>query len=434
MPFFKARYYPHFIQTMSFLISCLINRNKVFDPNRVKKILIIRVDRLGDFLMSMPVFHALRRNFPDKKITLMVSPNNETLVEGNPLFDEILFYESPAYRKNGYTFGSICKTFKGLVRLSRYDLVVNLRSDILVILFALFKCKYYRIDLGTVDFLENLKTYFLTPQKKSSKVSDFEMAKRCAGKAGFLTKLRILRTYYSLERHHTEKVISTIHFINIFESNYNFNLFLHKSKFDQLDRILLEFKLSNEKMICIHPGAGNREKMWPASNFVCLLNELENIDSFDIVLLYGKGEEDIAQFISEKANPRVVLFNHDDLRIVGALLTKARLLICNDSGIMHLAAAVGTPVFAIFTKTDPGVFSPISARGAVVDLSSFQPGEAVFGKLVRLFNKTLRQVIEQKTYRSDEQINRPAEGEHLLVGKVTEIPVFNSSAMHYMDC
>jgi heptosyltransferase-2 len=123
-----------------------------------------------------------------------------------------------------------------------------------------------------------------------------------------------------------------------------------------------------ERLILLAPGAAfSWTKRWPGERFGALAAELLARE-LAIAIVIGPGEEELARTVSAVAEvPLPVLGANLDPVGLAALASLARLVVANDSGPMHLAAAVGTPVVALFGPTDPGRTGPVGSPSIVLD-------------------------------------------------------------------
>jgi len=116
------------------------------------------------------------------------------------------------------------------------------------------------------------------------------------------------------------------------------------------------------------PGAAfGWTKRWPAERFSALSDRLA-ASGYAVGLVVGPGEEELGNTIASQAkvSPPVLGLDLDPAEL-GALLARARVVVANDSGAMHLAAAVGTPVVAFFGPTDPGRTAPTGSPAKILD-------------------------------------------------------------------
>ena len=121
-------------------------------------------------------------------------------------------------------------------------------------------------------------------------------------------------------------------------------------------------------LVLLAPGAAfGPTKQWPAKRFAELADGLAERGVLSGVVV-GPGEEGLGEAVSRQARHRPVVLGADlDPVELAALLRQARVVVSNDSGPMHLAAAVGTPVVAFFGPTDPGRTGPTGAPARVLD-------------------------------------------------------------------
>lgn len=119
--------------------------------------------------------------------------------------------------------------------------------------------------------------------------------------------------------------------------------------------------------IVVHPGSGGRRKIWPLRRWWRLLVWLKKACGFEILITLGPAEEYLTEFAAmARARLNARLVQGISTARLAALLSLARLYIGNDSGVSHLAAAVGVPVIVIFGPTRPEIWAPVGANVTVV--------------------------------------------------------------------
>jgi heptosyltransferase-2 len=122
-----------------------------------------------------------------------------------------------------------------------------------------------------------------------------------------------------------------------------------------------------ERIVAIHPFCANQARAWHEDGFVATANALQERIGVRILLLGGKRDREMAAGIAGRIRPApVTAVGETDLRQSMALLSKCALLICNDSGIMHLAAALDLPLIALFGPQSPVKFGPWGKRCRVL--------------------------------------------------------------------
>lgn len=111
--------------------------------------------------------------------------------------------------------------------------------------------------------------------------------------------------------------------------------------------------------VCLHPGAFEPERRWPAERFAEAGDALAD-EGFTVVLTGSGGERELTRAVaSEMRAPAVDLGGRTSLGAMAALLRGASLLVCNDTGVSHLAVAVGTPSVVVFSASDPERWAPL---------------------------------------------------------------------------
>lgn len=144
---------------------------------------------------------------------------------------------------------------------------------------------------------------------------------------------------------------------------------------EQAQRLLTDAgcKDGEQRLTVIHPGSGGRKKCWPLERYLRLADRLLGEQDTFLAVLSGPAEdygmrERIEQFVRSRHN--TVHLRDRELSLVAAILSMAGLYVGNDSGITHLAAAVGAPVIALFGPTDPRVWGPKGAKVRVLAAAS----------------------------------------------------------------
>jgi ADP-heptose:LPS heptosyltransferase len=123
-------------------------------------------------------------------------------------------------------------------------------------------------------------------------------------------------------------------------------------------------------VIAVHPGSGGKKKCWPLHNYLRLMEELNREGDFSLVVILGPAEdrgeyETVNKFISEKGISAEIIENMPVSEVI-SVLKKAALYIGNDSGITHLASALGVPAVAIFGPTDHEIWKPLGGNVRIV--------------------------------------------------------------------
>jgi ADP-heptose:LPS heptosyltransferase len=117
--------------------------------------------------------------------------------------------------------------------------------------------------------------------------------------------------------------------------------------------------IAKRPYVCVHPGSSTRASRWPADRFARVADEIAS-KGFAVVLTGTAAEADLCKAVqATMARPAIPLAGKTSLGAMASLLSGARLLVCNDTGVSHLAAALRVPSVVVFTGSDPTRWAPI---------------------------------------------------------------------------
>ncbi|MBI3615070.1 MAG: glycosyltransferase family 9 protein [Candidatus Omnitrophica bacterium] len=286
------------------------------------RILIVRTDRIGDVILSTPVIRALRAAFPDAYLGMMVRPANRELIEGNPDLDAVILFDKDGPQKSGR--GTL--RFAGELRKHRFDTALILHSTNRVILLA---------------WLAGIRR-----------------------RIGYARRLRWLLTdpvpYIKREgdRHELEYNLDLLRRIGVESKERTLSVPVRPEQEQKVGIFLEAHGISNGSgsLIAVHPGASCPSKRWPADRFAQVADGLAGRYQARIIVVTGPEEVQFGeQVVGRMAHPALRALGTLSLGEMGALLKRARCLVSNDSGPVHLACAVGTPVVSIFGRWGGGL-------------------------------------------------------------------------------
>jgi len=323
----------------------------------LNNILVIRTDRIGDVVLTTPVIKTLRKAYPMARISVLVSPSTKDLVQGNPYLDEIILDDREGAHRG----------FLGFLRL-----ICDIRRGRFDVAFVYHTKRRYNL----ASFLAGI------PHRVGYKNKKF----------GFLLNHPIKDIRSLGEKHEAQFSMDVLKEVGIEASDFDFFIPTNKDAEHWANHWLVSEDLKGEDFIAIHASSSNPQVCWPAQRFAKLIDSLQKHYSFKIVLigspqtteLYG----DILRLTSQKP---LNLGGQTSLAQTASLLRRCRLLISNDSGPVHLAAALGVPVIAIFVRNQPGVnperWRPFSDKGIYLYSPKVVEVQEVLDNVERIFRK-----------------------------------------------
>ncbi len=275
-----------------------------------KKILIIRLSSIGDILLTTPFIRQTRIAFPNSSIDFVIKQRFIDLVRFNPHINHI-------YSVNEEEGMAGLREIRKRIEDQHYDYIFDLHNNI--------RSRILTKGLPNPIFRmrkDKLKRFLLVYTK-------INLYKR---------PIPIPERYLRVGR--AAGIKDDGHGLEIFWKNH-----IEEGLFDVVDRRLLK-----NPFVAMAPGAGFKTKRWPIEYFAELIRKIRAQASLPVVLLGSK--EEAAYFKSLEELPGVInLAGELTLLEAAIMISKAKFLVSNDSGLMHLATAVKTPVLAIFGST-----------------------------------------------------------------------------------
>ncbi|OGP82731.1 MAG: lipopolysaccharide heptosyltransferase II [Deltaproteobacteria bacterium RBG_16_54_11] len=301
----------------------------------IQEILVKGTNWVGDTIISFPAVHALRQHFPKASITVLTNARLAELWKANPAVDEVLPYDMPAGA--GRIFGEL--------RIAR---LIRQRTIDLAVIFPRSFSSALMVFLGGI------------PRRIGYKGE---------GRDLLLTE-RIDCTTQLLGRHRMYYYLHLVEHLGRCPSPPLPSISLNGKLQGWADGFLSRHGLKGELLIGLNPGATYGEaKCWSPERFVQLGRRIIK-DYGASILIFGSSrpeEKELNAAIARGIGAGCLnLSGETSLLQLAALLRHCRLLVTNDTGTMHVAAAVGTRVAAIFGPTDPRATAPLGEGHVVI--------------------------------------------------------------------
>jgi heptosyltransferase II len=305
----------------------------VADPERVRKILVREVNWVGDAVLTLPALAALDRRFPRAEIAVLAKPWVAGLFAGQPAVDRIVEYHAEG-------------SHRGL--LGRWALARELGQE--------------RFDLALL--FPNSLDAAIAPWL--ARVSH-RVGYRTDGRGLLLTQ-GVVRSSRSSERHQVFRYLELVRALGA-DGEALPQLVVGPEAVHGADRLLGDHGVEGgEAGIAVNPGSiYGSAKRWPAERFAAVADALAERYRARILLIGSAKERDILEAVAGRMRRTPILLGgRTDLGTLAGVLKRVRLLLSNDTGAMHLAAAVGVPVLAVFGPTDADATGPLGPNSRVV--------------------------------------------------------------------
>ena len=317
------------------ILSGKLDTEPVTLPN-VKRVLIVRTDRIGDVLLSTPVIKALRYYCPGAYIAIMVRPYAADIVIGNPYLDEVIIYDKDAIHNSWQE----SMKFALELRKKKFDLALILHPTNRVHLITFFAGITRRVGYNRKNGF--LLTDALTHNKELGEKHELEYSLDLVRHLGLEPKDK--KPYMPI-REESEKWISEL---------------FAKSGIREKD-----------KLVAISPGASDPTRSWPQERFAQVADKLSEQYGFTVVLVGGPKDADLTTKVRMTMRRFALdLGGKTSVSQLASALKRCSLFIGLDSGPMHMACALGLPVVALFGRKQKGLspvrWGPIGVKHKVI--------------------------------------------------------------------
>ncbi|MFB3895973.1 MAG: glycosyltransferase family 9 protein [bacterium] len=306
-------------------------------PN-LKKILIVRSAYIGDVVMTLPVLNPIRAAFPNAEISFLTSNSAAPILANHPAVDKIIpydafwFYSQPkqvAYQKY--------QEVKRRLRQEQFELIIDFRGDLRDIYYLVYQSRAkYRISYGS------------------------------GGGAYWLTQVVPLREI----KHRVQFHLDILRELNIPVADDTPKIYLTEEEKQQATAKLesLGINPGRDMIIGIHPGARMPLKRWDPKKYSELIYRIAK-SNLGKIILFTSLESTVSDkgFQTKEYENPPGLMNDLTLRELAAVLSYCKVLVCNDSAPMHIAAAVGTKCIAIFGPSKSNETGPYGAGHRVIE-------------------------------------------------------------------
>ena len=300
-----------------------------------KNILIVKLSAIGDVIHALPVAPVIKQQFPAAKITWVVEKPAYDLLTNNPYIDDIIIFDKPKFKSLG-----------GLLTHGR-ELAQQLKDkqiDLALDLQGLFKS-------AAIVYLSGAPTRlgYCNMRELSHMVSQPVIGPNKNG--------HVVDRYLDVARSLGCKVTQAI----------SFPIHITPQEAATAETIAAQAGLRKDnRYVVLAPGTNWPTKCWPVKHFAELSNKLYH-DNIIPVLIGGTGDKRLVEEISVLTSiPPIDLTGKTSLKQLAHIIKQANCFVGGDTGPMHLASAVNTPVVALFGATDPARNGPYGFRQQVL--------------------------------------------------------------------
>lgn len=308
-----------------------------FDP---RNILVIDFGQMGDVVLSLPALGALRQRFPQARLTVAVGRAGRQVVELSACADEVLVVDRVALR-DGFMPVSLVRVAQLVreVRRRRFDFIVDLHSlsetNLLGYLSGAPVRLYSRRPGRSLDFLSNFRP--------APPVED--------------------RTKHAVERY-----LDVLAPLGVGAVARAPRLPLLAGAERAVERLFKKEKIARDApLVGVFPGAGNASRRWRLEHFAELARRLARNEGLTTLVFLGPEERAHARQVRAIFPAHTThIVEHLDVPQLASALARLAVLVSNDTGPVHIAAAVCTPVVTLVGRPTPDGYEPVGERHRII--------------------------------------------------------------------
>ena len=304
------------------------------------KILVIHTAFIGDIVLSTPLIQRLKDMYPESEIDYLTLPTNKSVISNNPNLNEIILYDKKGQDKGIKGFLRVLK----ILKQKKYD-------------YAVIPHRF-------------IKSILLAKLAKIPNIVGFDVAT-----GSFLLNKKV---HYDMKKHEVERLLDLVEYKG---EKIPIRIYPAKENFTKINKILEHhgyFGNEGQKLILVAPGSQRAEKMWPIEKYREVIERLKKNKNYFIGITGSKAEKNLSLNFPNDKN---VIDFRGEINLVefGALISKANIVVGNDSSPIHIASGFEKPfVIGIFGpgKRDLGFF-PYTEKSNVIEDNEFYENNIV---------------------------------------------------------
>lgn len=300
-----------------------------------KNILVINFGQLGDVVLSLPALKAIREKFSQAKITILTGKACAQIVELSGFADSVTAVDRVSMRDGSklLAIAQIARLVRK-VRREHFDFVIDLHSlpetNLLGFLSGAPDRLFGQRNNRSIDWLSNFSPK-PPPEDKT--------------------------------KHATDKYLNVLLPLGIKNAPRTVHLTPHKEDLDAIEKIFKKKKVKTDvPIVGLFPGAGHPSRRWSLDKFAEVANLFTNSDGLQVVVIIGPEEKDLLEEAQKTFHKSVCFLDKLSLKQLTAAMSRLSLLISNDTGPMHIAAAFGTPIVKLIGHPTLKTFIPIGEQ------------------------------------------------------------------------
>ncbi|HJW37045.1 MAG TPA: glycosyltransferase family 9 protein [Candidatus Udaeobacter sp.] len=315
------------------------------------RILLIKLSGLGDVVHTLPVLVKLRARYPAARIDWLTTPENAEIIRCHPALTNVVLFARDDFSKRGRRWHAVLAFLDLLkqIRRAKYDLVIDLHGQARSAFFALVSGA--RVRIGFDRPVKNISRHGWQGAREGSWIA-------------YTHRIPIP----TLDVHAIDRYLWVGPLLGLDDNPPDLTIHLSSQTARDVQRFLEEHGVPASKALAVlAPGTIWETKHWTIEGFAAVAQQFLS-DGFAVALAGTKGDRSRCQRIAAAAPGACDLSGKTTPAELAALIRRAEICVTNDSGAMHLAASLGTPMVSVFGPTNPVRVGPYHRPESVVRL------------------------------------------------------------------
>jgi len=312
-----------------------------------RSILIVKLSAIGDVIQTLPMVKALKNRYPEARIDWLVEEDACDILLGHPDLDRVIISRRKSWLRGFWRWGKSRETLREIgrflreVRRRKYDMVIDnhgiLKSGLLVVLVRGRRKIGFRPSAGIAEE----GNYLFTNERYRP---------------------------LSIERHALDRYLDLVSQMGVPVEGATLEFPVPDELREKAENLLRQNGFFNRPLVVIHPMAKWETKQWPLDNFAGLISALVEKNASVVVTGSPQDVEPVSEILNRAGQDRKVLnlAGVTSLKELAGIFSLADLVVTPDTGPMHLAAAVKTPLIALFGPTAPWRTGPYGNHHRVI--------------------------------------------------------------------
>ena len=315
------------------------------------RILLIKLSGLGDVVHTLPVLVKLRARYPAARIDWLITPENAEIVRCHPALSNVVLFERGDFSKRGRRWHAVLAFLDLLkqIRRAKYDLVIDLHGQARSAFFAFVSGA--RVRIGFDQPVKKISGHGWRGARESSWIA-------------YTHRIPIP----TLDVHAIDRYLWLGPLLGLDDNPPDLTIHLSSQTGRNVQRLLEEQAVPASKALAVlAPGTIWETKHWTIEGFAAVARQFLH-DGFAVALAGTKRDQGRCRQIAAAAPGACDLSSKTTPAELAALIRCAAICVTNDSGVMHLAASLGTPMVSLFGPTNPVRVGPYQRPESVVRL------------------------------------------------------------------